>query len=161
MQFPKGYYLSYVIYEAFHTIFRLFSNNEHPINSEEHVMTTRCHHPYLYNRGGYGSGAERTRISVFFFADPERTRIQFFSKKRIRIGSGSEFVSAPGNNLETKSALYFAETFGIHLKLAKKTLQFWAKSFFLFLCFCFGLHLKFEKMHNQSIVVLIDGQAAI
>ena len=27
--------------------------------------------------------------------------------------------------------------------------------------FCFGLHLNVEKLHNQSIVVLADGQAAI
>ena len=58
-------------------------------------------------------------------ADPDirvflRIRIQFFSKKRIWIGSGSEFVSAPGNDLETKSALHFAETLGIHLKFGRK-----------------------------------------
>ena len=66
-----------------------------------------------------------------FFADPERIRIQFFSKKRIRIGSESEFVSAPGNNLETKSALHFAETLGIHLKLAKKRSNFERSPFFV------------------------------
>ena len=33
--------------------------------------------------------------------------------------------------------------------------------FFVFFCFCFGLQLNLEKLHNQSIVVLVDGQAAI
>ena len=99
-------------------------------------------------------------------ADPDirfflRIRIQFFSKKRIRIGSGSEFVSAPGNNLETKLVLHFAETLGIPLKLGRKNAPILSEVLFLFLCFCFGLHLKLEKVHNQSIVVLIDGQAAI
>ena len=61
-----------------------------------------------------------------FFADP------VFSKKRIRIGSGSEFVSAPGNNLETKSALYFAETFlGIHLKYGRKNAPILSEVLFL------------------------------
>ena len=78
------------------------------------IAQTKCHVNLApYNRGGNGSGAERTRISAFF-------AIQFFSKKRIRIGSGSEFVSAPGNNLETKSALHFAEILGIHLKFGRK-----------------------------------------
>ena len=66
----------------------------------------------------------------FFFADPERIRIQFFSKKRIRIGSGSEFVSAPGNNLETKSALHFAETLDIHLKFGRKNVPILSKVLF-------------------------------
>ena len=70
-------------------------------------------------------------------ADPDirfflRIRIQFFSKKRIRIGSGSEFVSAPGNNLETKSALHFAETLGIHLKFGRKNAPILSEVLFFF-----------------------------
>ena len=110
---------------------------------------------HLQSRGGNGSGADPD-IRVFL-----RIRIQFFSKKQIRIGSGSEFVSAPGNNLETKLALHSAETLGIHLKFGRKNAPSLSEVLFLFLCFCFDLLLNLEKIHNQSIVVLIDGQAAI
>ena len=70
-----------------------------------------------------------------FFANPERIRIQFFSKKRIRIGSGSEFVSAPGNNLETKSALHFAETLGIHVKFGRKNAPILSEILFFYSLF--------------------------